>query len=128
MASANMLVNRHPKDWVHRLVNHPKDWVLHTGAAKVREQCNYKRGKRAVHARGLRRSRRVVDLSHETYAKEDENDEEEEVLNSSHQSTSTTPQPSSTQQSAISLIIINPEIIMSRPHMPITSPTPTERQ
>ena len=54
-------------------------------------------------------------------------------MNSSHQSTSTTPQPSSTQQSssqqsAISPIIIDPEIITSRPHTPITSPIPTERQ
>ncbi|RIA94830.1 hypothetical protein C1645_817535 [Glomus cerebriforme] len=72
------------------------------------------RGARGVvHARGLRRK--------------------EEVLNSSHQSTSTTLQPSSTQQSssqqsAISPIIIDPEIITSRPHTSITSPTPTERQ
>ncbi|RIA92856.1 hypothetical protein C1645_820047 [Glomus cerebriforme] len=98
----------------------------------------FTRGARGtVHARGLRRSKRVVDRSRETYAKEDEDEEEEEeeeeVLNSSHQSTSTTSQPSSiqqssSQQSAISLIIIDSEIITSRPHMPIMSPISTERQ
>ncbi|RIA90011.1 hypothetical protein C1645_823985 [Glomus cerebriforme] len=49
-----------------------------------------------VHARGLRRSKHIVDRSHKTYAKEDE--EEEEVLNFSHQSTTTILQLSSTQQ------------------------------
>ncbi|RIA89767.1 hypothetical protein C1645_824342 [Glomus cerebriforme] len=54
--------------------------------------------KGAVHARGLRRSKYVVDHSRKTYAKEDKDNEEEEEegLNSSYQSTSTTPQPSST--------------------------------
>ncbi|RIA95311.1 hypothetical protein C1645_816791 [Glomus cerebriforme] len=58
---------------------------------------NYKGIKRmirrnsAVHAKGLRRSKRVVNCSCEIYAKEnDEEEEKEEVLNSSHQSTSTT--------------------------------------
>ncbi|RIA79599.1 hypothetical protein C1645_840304 [Glomus cerebriforme] len=56
--------------------------------------------KSAVHAKGLRRSKYIIDHFRKIYAKEDENEEKkEEVLNSSHQSTSTTPQLSSTQQS-----------------------------
>ncbi|RIA97223.1 hypothetical protein C1645_814295 [Glomus cerebriforme] len=91
----------------------------------------FTRGARdAIHIRGLRRSKRVIDRSCEIYAREEE---EEGVLNSSHQSTSTTSQPSSTQQSssqqsAILLIITDPEIIMNRPYTPITSPTPIEKQ
>ncbi|RIA93889.1 hypothetical protein C1645_818748 [Glomus cerebriforme] len=55
--------------------------------------------KGAVYARGLRRSKCVIEYSCKTYAREDKNEDEnkeEEVLNSSYQSTFTILQPSST--------------------------------
>ncbi|RIA86242.1 hypothetical protein C1645_856544 [Glomus cerebriforme] len=122
------LDNDHPDN------NHPDE--EHNDESSLRNTKVTRGVRDVVHARGLRRSKRVIDYSCEIYAKEDEDEEEKEekeVLNSSHQSSSTTPQPSSTQQSssqqsAISTIIIDPEIITSQAYMLIMSSTPIERQ